>query len=140
VTVFSFGGGAASLFLNKDLGFKEAAEIVHTLIGYPHLYGFDALVACRRIKIDAIAASMQISSAFVALVRNANFVHQLNFWGAIVAAGDQVEFCLDSSTGSFLTRWRFWLSFPVSIHIAGLSVFSGHFYLNDSTRLGKTGA
>ena len=133
MAVFRLWGSAASLLFNKDLGFKKSAEIVHTFIGYPHFNRPISLVARRRIKIDAIAAGVQISTAVVALFRNTDFLHQLNFRSAIVAASNQVEFGLDPASSPFLTRRRFWLSFPVRIHIAGLSIFSGHFSLDGSS-------
>ncbi len=70
---------------------------------------------------------MQIRAAVLALIRDSDLIHYLNFRGAIVAARDQVELGLDSSSGPFGARRWLRLSLPVGIHIAGLTIFSGHF-------------
>jgi hypothetical protein len=70
---------------------------------------------------------MQVGAAILALIRSLNVIHHLNLGSAIIAAGYQVEFRLDSSPGTLLTRRGFWLSFPVGIHISGLAIFSRHF-------------
>ena len=132
VTVFHPGRRcAAPLFLHKDLGLEQGAEVIDAFVGDAHLHRFDAFIARGRIEIQAVAAGMQIRPAILALIRDTDAFHHLNLGCAIVAAGNQVKFRFYPSSRSFGPRRRFWLSFPVGsvgIHVAGLTVFSGHFH------------
>jgi hypothetical protein len=127
VTVFYPGRRrAASLFFHKDLRLEQRAKVIDAFIRDTHFHRFYALVARGRIEVQAIAACMQVRAAILALVCGTDMFHDLNLLRAIVAARNQVEFCFDPSSRSFGPRRRFRLSFPVGIHIAGLTVFSRH--------------
>src|SRR5687768_1375976 len=119
--------GAASLLFDQDFGFEKRAEVIFILVGDANLDLLDALVARRRIKIQAVAAGMQIGPAILAFVGKLNLVHHLDFHGAIAAPRDQVKACLNAARSSFWT-WRR-LEFPCSVLvlITGLSILSTHF-------------
>ena len=128
MTVHHLGRSSpAPLLFHKDFWLKKRTDIIDAFVRHAHFYRLVAFVARGRIKIKAIAACVQIGPAILALIRNADLIHYLNFRGAIIAARDQMEFCFDSPRSPFWTRRRFGLPFPVDIHITGLAIFPGHF-------------
>lgn len=130
MAVLNLGGssrGAASLLFDQDFGFEKRAEVVLILVGDANLDRLDALVARCRVKIQAVAAGMQICPAILAFIGKLNLVHHLDFHGAVAAPRDQVESCLNAARGSLWTWRRLRLSCSVFGLIAGLSILSTHF-------------
>ena len=82
---------AASLFFDKYLGFKKSAEIILIFAGNTRLYRLYALVSRGGIKIQAVAAGVQVVTAVFAAVRNLNLPVQLYFSRAVVAARYKME-------------------------------------------------
>jgi hypothetical protein len=114
---------AANLF-NKHLGLEERTDIINALIRHTRFDRLSALVARCWIKIQTVAAGMQIRPAIAAFIRNPDLIHYLNLRGAIITPRDKMKFCLDSSSRSPGTRRRFGLPFSLAIHISGLTIFS----------------
>jgi hypothetical protein len=127
VGIHNLWSGAASLFLYQDFGLKKRTNVIRAFVRYADFHRLDALIAGCRIKVQAITAGMQVRVAVLALIRNADLIHHLNFCSAIITASNQMEFRFDSAAGALLAwRW-FWLPFPVGILVTGLAIFSGHF-------------
>ncbi len=128
MAVFGFGRcRAASLFLDQDFGLKKGADIVGALVGHTHFHGLSTFIACRRIKIQAVSAGMQVRAAVPAALGDLDLIRNLNFRRAIVAARDQVKSGLNAPSRSLGSRRRFGLSIAIVILIAGLTVLSAHF-------------
>ncbi len=73
---------------------------------------------------------MQIRAALLALVRYPDAIPlHLDFGRAIITARNQMELGFHSSSRSFWTRRRLGSFFPVpvTILVAGLTIFSRHF-------------
>ena len=121
------GRGSTSLLFNKNFGLKKGTHIVRTFVGHAHFNRLDAFIPSRRVKINAVAARMQIRIAILAFVGNLNLIHHLNFSSAVITARNQMELGFNSSCGSLRTRRRFRLFLPISCHISGLVIFSRHF-------------
>ena len=130
MAVLNLGGSsrsAASLLFDQDLGFEQRAKVVFILVGDADLDLLDALVARRWIKIQAVAAGMQIGPAILAFIGKLNLIHHLDFHSAIAAARDQVKARLNATRSALCTRGRLGPSCSVFVLVAGLSILSTHF-------------
>ena len=58
VTAFLYRSRPASLFFNEDFGLKQVAQIIGIFVGYADFDGLYAFIACRRVKVEAVAACM----------------------------------------------------------------------------------
>ena len=101
-------------------------EIVGVFVHNADFYGLYAFVARRRVKIQAVAASMQIGAANTALVRDLDLPCDLYLSGAIVAAGYLMETGLDPASRPFGAGRRLGALLPLAIVIPRLTVFSAH--------------
>ncbi len=126
MAVFGPRRRAASLFLYKDLGLEKRAHVVHILVGNAHFDGFDAFIPRRGIEVHAVAASVQVRSAVLALIGDLNLIRHLDFRRTIVAARHQDEFCLYASTRAPGPRGWLWFSFAVTGHVTVLLILSRH--------------
>jgi len=128
VAVFrSSRGGPTSLFFDQHLGFEEEAHIVGALVRHAHFNGLDALVACRRVEVKAVAAGMQIRATVPAFVGNLDLLLELDLSRAVVAARDKVETGFYPSSCA-LRAWRrlgFLLAVTV-VHVTALTILSAH--------------
>jgi len=126
VTISLARSSTASLLFNQDLGLEEWAEIVRAFVGHANLDRLPALIARRGIKVEAVAAGVEIRSTVLALVGSLDLIRDLNLRGAVVASCDQMETRLDAATRAPGARRRFGFPFAVTILIAGLTIFSIH--------------
>ncbi len=133
MTVHHLWSGAASLFFHEYFGLEKRAEIICTFICHAILKRLCAFVAGGGIKVKAITARMQIRITVLALIRNLDLIHYLDFRGAVIAARNLMKFGFDSAPGSLGAPRRLGLPFPILVHIAGLTIFPGHFapYIKD---------
>ena len=122
-----WGSNAAAPLFDQHFGFEKGAEIVGALVDHAHLYGLDALIARRGIKIQTIAASVQVGAAIFAGLSKLDLIRNLDLPSTVVAAGDQVKTRLDAASGSFGARRRLGFFLPVFILISVLTILSGHF-------------
>jgi hypothetical protein len=127
MAVFLGWCSTAPLLFDKDFGGKERAHVVGVFYRYPHLKRFNALVACRGVKVKAVSAGMQISSAIAAFVGDLNLLRDLNFGSAVITARNHVKSSFYTAAGSFNPRWRFRSRFALSVLITGLTILSAHF-------------
>lgn len=80
MTVYHLGWGrATSLLFDKNLGLEKGTHVVRAFAGYAHFYRLRTFIACGRIKIETVAAGMQICAATLAFVRGSNLIHHLDF-------------------------------------------------------------
>jgi hypothetical protein len=127
VAVFRLGlDGPASLFLNQHLGLEKSTEIVGALIRNAYLDRLDALIARRRVKVQAVSTGMEISAAVLTLVSYVDFAVYLDFRRAIITAGNQMKTRLHASRGAAGPRRRFGFFLTLLIHVAALAIFSTH--------------
>jgi hypothetical protein len=118
--------GSAPLFFNQDLGLEERAKIVGTLVGYPYFDGLPAFVPCRRIEVQAIATSMKVGPAVLALVVCLDLVYYLDLRGAVVAPRDEVETRLYAPAHALGSRGRLGFPLAVTVLVTGLTILSIH--------------
>jgi hypothetical protein len=130
------GCRSAPLFLNKDFRLEKGAEVIGAFAGDTHFDRLPALIARRRIEIQAIAACMQVSAAVFAAIRNLDLLGNLNFRGAVVASRNQMKSCFDTSSRPLLARRRLRPFLAIIILIPGLTILSAHFPPKKSVRLG----
>jgi hypothetical protein len=120
------GSCSAALLLDENFGLKENTQVVCALIGDADLNGLHALIAGRRIKVQAVAAGVQIRAAGLAFICNLNLLHHLDLCGAIVAACDQLKPRLDTTRGSLRPWRRFGPALTLEVLITGLTILSIH--------------
>jgi hypothetical protein len=114
------------LLFDQNLGLEERAEIIGTLVGHPHFNRFDALIARRRVEVQAIAAGVKIGPTVFALVGCLNLIHYLDLGRAVVAPRDQVKARFHASTRTLWPWRRLGLPLTVTVLVAGLTILSIH--------------
>src|SRR5512144_1248729 len=109
------GSSPAPLLLDQDLGFEQRTDIVGAFVGNANFNWLDALVAGRRIKIQAVAACVQIGATVPAAFGDRNLVGDLDLRGAVVAPRNQMETRFNARGRAFgpSLRRRFRPSFAV---------------------------
>ena len=127
MAIRSLRSSTASPLLYQYFRFEKGTQIVHTLVWHSDLCRFGAFIASRRIEVEAVAASVQIRTAVLALLCYMDLIHYLDFRSAVVAAGYQVKLRLNLSPGPLRTRRRFWFLLTVTFVIAALTILPGHF-------------
>ena len=120
------GGSTTSLLLHQYLRFKERARVVDVLVRNPYRYGFHALVARRRIKVQAVAAGMQVCPAVLAFVCWLDLIHHLDLYCTVAAASDQVKSRLHPPGVAFRSRRELRSSISIGILVTALAILSGH--------------